>query len=97
MSLPVRFSTTRSFQNTRVPPSAAFSAWKNFSDDLKIVSGTDMGRIGTIIQRIENLAGDADKAVIAKAVRDKIGPKSFKKHSKREYLESLIRKDEGSA
>lgn len=56
-----------------------------------------MGRIGTIIQRIENLAGDADKAVIAKAVRDKIGPKSFKKHSKREYLESLIRKDEGSA
>ena len=53
-----------------------------------------MGRIGTVIQKIDTLETDAEKGEIAKAIRDKIGPKAFKKHKRKEYLIDLIDKAE---
>lgn len=59
-------------------------------EELKLIKPTDMGRIGTIIQGIEGLESVDDKAAVAVAIRDKIGPKALKKHKRRDYLESLI-------
>jgi CRISPR-associated protein Csm5 len=59
-------------------------------EELKLIKPTDMGRIGTIIQGIEGLESVNDKAAVAVAIRDKIGPKAYRKHKRRDYLESLI-------
>lgn len=61
-------------------------------EELALIKPNDMGRIGTIIQKIETLEVDDDKAAVAHAIRDKISPKAFRKHKRREYLESLITK-----
>jgi len=60
--------------------------------ELDIVKASDMGRIGTIIQKIDTLETDVEKGTVAKAIRDKIGPKAFKKHKRKEYLLELIEK-----
>lgn len=60
--------------------------------ELDLIKSNDMGRIGTIIQKIDTLETDADKGEVAKAIKEKIGAKLFKKHKKREYLLSLIAK-----
>ena len=52
--------------------------------ELALVKASDMGRIGTIIQNIDTLETDTEKGEIAKAIRDKIGPKAFKKHKRKE-------------
>ncbi|HDZ26783.1 MAG TPA: type III-A CRISPR-associated RAMP protein Csm5, partial [Candidatus Aminicenantes bacterium] len=57
--------------------------------ELDIVKPNDMGRIGTIIQKIDALETDAEKTSIAEAIRNKIGPKAFKKHKRKEYLLEL--------
>ena len=62
--------------------------------ELDLVKASDMGRIGTIIQKIETLETDSEKGEIAKAIRDKIGLKAFKKHKQKEYLLELIKKAE---
>ncbi len=49
-----------------------------------------MGRIGTVIQQIDSLETHQDKAIVAEAVKEKIGPKAFKKHKQKEYLTKLI-------
>lgn len=59
-------------------------------NELDLIKGTDMGRLGTIIQKIEALETQEDKKRIALAIRDKIGQKSFNKHKRKEYLQSLI-------
>ncbi len=51
-----------------------------------------MGRIGTIVQKIDTLETDAEKGALAKAVQDKIGMRAFKKHKKMEYMTELIAK-----
>jgi len=63
---------------------------KRLIEELALIKPTDMGRIGTIIQKIEGLESDDDKIAVARAVRDKIGSKAYKKHKRRNYLESLI-------
>ncbi|MBU0698717.1 MAG: type III-A CRISPR-associated RAMP protein Csm5 [Proteobacteria bacterium] len=60
--------------------------------ELDLVKANDMGRIGTIIQKIDTLETDEDKGKVAIAIRDKIGAKAFKKHKKRDYLGELIKK-----
>ena len=60
--------------------------------ELDLVKANDMGRIGTVIQKIDALETDAEKGAIAKAIRDKIGAKAFKKHKRKEYLLELISK-----
>jgi CRISPR-associated protein Csm5 len=62
--------------------------------ELELIKANDMGRIGTVIQKIDTLETDAEKGKIAKAIRDKIGPKAFKKHKRKEYLLDLIDKAE---
>jgi len=52
--------------------------------------------LGTIIQKIESFETDEEKAEMAKAFRDHIGAKAFKKHKKREYLLNLIGKEKSS-
>ena len=66
------------------------SAVEKLMDELKLINVTDMGRLGTVIQKIETLETDGEKAQIARAIRDKIGVKKFKKHKKRAYLQGLI-------
>ncbi len=72
----------------------ALSPLENLTKELDLVKASDMGRIGTIIQKIEPLETDAEKGAIAKAIRDKIGLKAFKKHKQKEYLLELITKAE---
>jgi len=60
--------------------------------EMELIKATDMGRIGTVIQKIDTLETDEDKGKVAKAIRDKIGKKTFKKHKKRDYLIELIEK-----
>lgn len=60
--------------------------------ELDLVKANDMGRIGTVIQKIDTLETDAEKGEIAKAIRDKIGAKAFKKHKQKEYMLELIAK-----
>jgi len=60
--------------------------------ELDLVKANDMGRIGTVIQKIDTLETDAEKGAIAKAIRYKIGAKAFKKHKRKEYLVELIKK-----
>jgi CRISPR-associated protein Cmr6 len=60
--------------------------------ELELVKANDMGRIGTIIQKIDTLETDAEKGEIAKAIRDKIGAKALKKHKQKEYMLELIAK-----
>jgi CRISPR-associated protein Csm5 len=60
--------------------------------ELKMINANDAGRIGTMIQKIEQLEAVEDKAAMAAAIRDKLGSKTFKKHKRKDYLESLMRK-----
>jgi len=68
------------------------TALEKLIKELDLVKANDMGRIGTIIQKIDTLETDAEKGTIAKAIRDKIGAKAFKKHKRKEYLMKLIKK-----
>jgi CRISPR/Cas system CSM-associated protein Csm5 (group 7 of RAMP superfamily) len=58
--------------------------------ELENIKPTDAGRIGTVMQKMENLQTPREKAEIALAIRDKIGPKAFKKHKRKDYLLELI-------
>lgn len=58
--------------------------------ELQSIKATDMGRLGTIIQKIKSLDTEEDKKRLAMAIRDKLGEKAFKKHKQREYLQGLI-------
>jgi CRISPR-associated protein Csm5 len=60
--------------------------------ELELVKANDMGRIGTVIQKIDALETDAEKGAVAKAIQDKIGPKAFNKHKRKESLLELILK-----
>lgn len=73
-------------------PEESLSLLEKIKMELDLVKSTDMGRIGTIIQKIDSLETETEKAEIAKAIRDKIGKKAFKKHKQREYLAELIGK-----
>jgi hypothetical protein len=68
------------------------SAVEKILGELELIKSHDMGRIGTIIQKIDQLDTDAEKGRIAAAIKDKIGPKAFKKHKRKEYLSELIEK-----
>lgn len=70
----------------------AVSPLKRLTEELGVIKANDMGRIGTIIQKIDMLKTDAEKAALAEAIRDKIGPKAFKKHKKKKFLMELIGK-----
>lgn len=61
-------------------------------NELKGINANDAGRIGTVIQKIEQLETVEDKSAAAMAIRDKLGAKTFKKHKRKDYLESLIQK-----
>ncbi|MCP4113128.1 MAG: type III-A CRISPR-associated RAMP protein Csm5 [Desulfobacteraceae bacterium] len=74
-------------------PSVHMSAVSNLDkllEELSLVKPNDMGRIGTIVQKIDTLETDKEKGVLAKAVQDKIGLRAFKKHKKMEYMRELI-------
>jgi CRISPR-associated protein Csm5 len=73
-------------------PAAAvtLSPLEKLLKELDLIRANDMGRIGTIIQKIEALEKDADRGELASAIRDKIGSKAFKKHNQKEYLVKLI-------
>jgi CRISPR type III-B/RAMP module RAMP protein Cmr6 len=58
--------------------------------ELELIKPSDMGRLGTIIQKIETLPTSEDKGRIAAAIREKLGPKIFKGHKRKDYLLSLI-------
>jgi CRISPR-associated protein Cmr6 len=64
---------------------------EKFFKELDVIKSTDMGRLGTLIQKIDSLETAEEKKAIAEAVRDKIGPKKFKRHNKRKYLEELMK------
>ncbi|MBN2299298.1 MAG: type III-A CRISPR-associated RAMP protein Csm5 [Deltaproteobacteria bacterium] len=59
-------------------------------DELSRIKPDDMGRLGTVIQNIEKLEKDNDRAAVAKAIKDKLGLKAYKRHKRREYLDGLI-------
>ncbi len=68
------------------------SALEKILKELEVINFGDMGPIGTIVQKIESLETDADKADLAKAIKDKMTPKQFKDHKKKAYLQGLIEK-----
>lgn len=73
---------------------ATLSPLETLLKELDLVKPNDMGRIGTIIQKIESLETDDEKEQVAAAIRDKIGPKAFKKHKQKRYLLGLIEKSQ---
>jgi len=74
------------------PSIAEMSPFEKLLKELSLINAQDAGRIGTVIQKIETLKTDQEKAEIAKAIRDKIGEKAFKKHKQKDYLAGLIAK-----
>ena len=64
-------------------------------DALSLINATETGRIsGEIINNMEkNLTTNEEKIIIAKAIQDKISPKTFKKLDKKKngYLSKLIK------
>jgi hypothetical protein len=60
--------------------------------ELETIKATDAGRIGTVIQKMEELETIGEKAQIAVAIRNKVSSKAFKKHKKKDYLLQLIQK-----
>ena len=79
-------------ENAAKGSAVVLSPTEKLLDALSLIRPTDMGRLGTIIQRIETLETDAEKALIAQAIRDRIGSKAFRKHKRKEYLLGLIGK-----
>ncbi|MBI5604005.1 MAG: type III-B CRISPR module RAMP protein Cmr6, partial [Deltaproteobacteria bacterium] len=63
-------------------------------DRLSVMKKGDAGSIAAIIEKIDILETDLQKAELAKAIKDKLGSKVFKKSKKRSFLESLIGKNE---
>jgi len=72
------------------PSLTEISPLEKMLEELKLVKPADAGRLGTVIQKIETLKTDQEKAEIAKAIREKIGEKAFKKHKRNDYLAGLI-------
>ncbi|MFY9113125.1 MAG: type III-A CRISPR-associated RAMP protein Csm5 [Desulfomonilia bacterium] len=64
---------------------------ENILDELAHIKPHEMGRIGTVIQMAEKLPDVRDRAAVAAAIREKIGPKVFKKHKRRELLEEWLK------
>jgi hypothetical protein len=60
--------------------------------ELELIDSNDMGRIGTVIQKIDALDLDIEKAEIGMAIKRKISKKAFKKHKRKSYLIELIEK-----
>jgi CRISPR type III-A-associated RAMP protein Csm5 len=71
-------------------PEVKISPLEKLLNHLKLIKSNDMGRIGTVIQKIDALETDQEKGEIAKAIKNKIGPKAFKKHKRRDYLLQLM-------
>lgn len=65
---------------------------ERLTEELSRIRSNDMGRIGTIIQKIDSLETDAEKKAIAMAIQEKVGPRAFKKLKKMGYLLELIAK-----
>ena len=61
-------------------------------NEMKLIRPNAMGPLGTIIQKIESLETDQEKAEMATAFRDYIGAKAFRKNKQREYLLELMEK-----
>lgn len=72
------------------PPEVKISPFEIFLNQLKLINSNDMGRIGTLIQKIDSVETDEEKAEISKAIKNRIGPKAFKKHKRKDYLMQLI-------
>ncbi len=73
-------------------PMIELSPLEKLMKRLRVIKNNDMGSLGTIIQAIETLETDADKGALARAVKDKMNPKTFKKYKKKGYLNDLIEK-----
>ncbi|HLC16165.1 MAG TPA: hypothetical protein VJL89_08065, partial [Thermodesulfovibrionia bacterium] len=73
-------------------PAAPLSAFDKLMNELSTLKVDDAGRLGQIIQKLEILENDAEKSALARAIKDKMSPKSFKKHKKKDYLLQLIEK-----
>lgn len=65
-------------------------------NEMKLVKPNAMGPLGTIIQKIESLETNEEKAEMAKAFRNHIGAKAFRKHKQREYLLKLMKKEKST-
>ncbi len=72
------------------PPVPEKTAAEKLLDELAFINPDDKGRLGTIIQNIETLPDAQDKAAIARTIRDKLGPKGYKKFKRRDYLDGLL-------
>ena len=72
------------------PPVPEKTAAEKLLDELALIKPDDKGRLGTIIQNIETLPDAQDKAAIARAIRDKLGTKGYKKFKRRDYLDGLL-------
>jgi CRISPR-associated protein Cmr6 len=68
----------------------AVSVAERLLKELALIKPSEMGRLGTIIQKIETLPTPQDKGLIAAAIREKLGSKVFKGHKRKDYLLSLI-------
>jgi CRISPR-associated protein Csm5 len=60
--------------------------------ELDLIDASDMGRLGTVIQKIDSLDTDKEKAEVARAIKGKLSKKAFKKHKRKIYLMELIEK-----
>ncbi len=76
----------------RKPSAPALPPLEKLIKEMKLLKPNAMGPLGTIMQKIETLETDQEKAAMAEAFRAHIGPKAFKKHKKKGYLMALIQK-----
>ncbi len=71
------------------------SAVEILLEELSMIRPNEMGRLGTIIQKIDNLDTLEEKALVAGEIKIKLGPKAYKHHKRRDYLDKLINMNEG--
>lgn len=82
-------------EQAKPKPAPPESPREKLIKQLDLIDITDMGRLGTVIQNIETkLESDADKAAVAKAIKEKLGKKKFKKHKRKDDLQNWIAKGE---
>jgi len=68
------------------------SPFEKLLKELSLTKSIDAGKHSQIIQKIELLPNDVEKGNLAKAIQEKMSPKQFKGHPKKQYLLDLIAK-----
>lgn len=94
--------TAPDIQETEPPAKAArepvvieLSPLQNILKEISLIKQDDKGQLAPIIDKIQYLETDEEKAEAAQAVKDKMSKKAYKKFKKKDYINELTAKVKG--